>query len=316
MGRQLRSSPSRPSPSTTPGDETWQENLARWLDRAVDFIVGADPIPDYIEPDEHRRRCLARTGARARGRTDPDPAARRARRHPGDQRRRAGRPDRRDAADHAQRARHHRQACAPRAATLGIVGRGLRCSSRSCSRCILARTIVQPLRTLVPRSDPGAAGARPRRSRCRACPSARDEIGLLARAVSDMTAALRQRIDAVESFAADVAHEIKNPLASLRSAIEFARQGRGSGPARAADRDRRARRAADRPAGDRDLRSQPDRRRTEPRDVRAGRSRRAGRQRGRPARSARRERRDSRSSLERARRLERWSWACRCGSNG
>ncbi len=47
-----------------------------------------------------------------------------------------------------------------------------------------------------------------------------DEIGMLARAVSDMTATLRHRIDAVESFAADVAHEIKNPLASLRSATE------------------------------------------------------------------------------------------------
>jgi two-component system sensor histidine kinase ChvG len=35
-----------------------------------------------------------------------------------------------------------------------------------------------------------------------------------------MTGALRQRIDAVESFAADVAHELKNPLASLRSALE------------------------------------------------------------------------------------------------
>jgi len=43
---------------------------------------------------------------------------------------------------------------------------------------------------------------------------------VLGRAVSDMTNALRQRIDAVESFAADVAHEIKNPLASLRSAVE------------------------------------------------------------------------------------------------
>ncbi len=51
-------------------------------------------------------------------------------------------------------------------------------------------------------------------------PQRSDEIGLLARAVSDMTGALRQRIDAVDSFAADVAHEIKNPLASLRSAIE------------------------------------------------------------------------------------------------
>ena len=37
-----------------------------------------------------------------------------------------------------------------------------------------------------------------------------------------MTDALWQRIDAIESFAADVAHEIKNPLTSLRSAIEIA----------------------------------------------------------------------------------------------
>jgi two-component system sensor histidine kinase ChvG len=43
---------------------------------------------------------------------------------------------------------------------------------------------------------------------------------VLARAISDMSAALRQRIDAVETFAADVAHELKNPLASLRSAVE------------------------------------------------------------------------------------------------
>lgn len=35
----------------TPGDETWQENFARWLDRAVDAIVGADPIPNYIESE-------------------------------------------------------------------------------------------------------------------------------------------------------------------------------------------------------------------------------------------------------------------------
>jgi two-component system sensor histidine kinase ChvG len=48
----------------------------------------------------------------------------------------------------------------------------------------------------------------------------RDEIGELARSLSDMTAALRMRIDATEAFAADVAHELKNPLASLRSAVE------------------------------------------------------------------------------------------------
>src|SRR3546814_3698594 len=51
-------------------------------------------------------------------------------------------------------------------------------------------------------------------------PSRRDEIGLLARALSDMSQALRQRIDATEAFAADVTHELKNPLASLRSAVE------------------------------------------------------------------------------------------------
>lgn len=83
----------------------------------------------------------------------------------------------------------------------------------------LARTIVQPLRALV------RAAVRVRLGRDRAVevprlPERGDEIGLLARALSDMSVALRRRIDAVESFAADVAHEIKNPLASLRSAVE------------------------------------------------------------------------------------------------
>ena len=83
----------------------------------------------------------------------------------------------------------------------------------------LAQTIVRPLRELV------QAAVRVRQGRDRAVevprlPDRRDEIGMLARAISDMTGALRHRIDAVESFAADVAHEIKNPLASLRSATE------------------------------------------------------------------------------------------------
>ena len=83
----------------------------------------------------------------------------------------------------------------------------------------LAQTIVRPLRELV------QAAVRVRQGRDRQVevprlPDRRDEIGMLARAFSDMTGALRHRIDAVESFAADVAHEIKNPLASLRSATE------------------------------------------------------------------------------------------------
>ncbi|MCR9256551.1 MAG: stimulus-sensing domain-containing protein [Alphaproteobacteria bacterium] len=49
-----------------------------------------------------------------------------------------------------------------------------------------------------------------------------DEIGDLSDAIKDMTEALWQRMDAIERFAADVSHEIKNPLTSLRSAVETA----------------------------------------------------------------------------------------------
>ena len=48
----------------------------------------------------------------------------------------------------------------------------------------------------------------------------RDEVGQLANAVADSTSALWARMDATEQFAADVAHELKNPLSSIRSAIE------------------------------------------------------------------------------------------------
>ncbi|MBN9319260.1 MAG: histidine kinase [Caulobacterales bacterium 68-7] len=47
-----------------------------------------------------------------------------------------------------------------------------------------------------------------------------DEIGDLTRALQDMTLTQSERIDAIERFAADVAHEIKNPLTSIRSAVE------------------------------------------------------------------------------------------------
>ena len=62
--------------------------------------------------------------------------------------------------------------------------------------------------------------AAPARSTSPPSPCARDEIGLLARALADMTQSLRQRIDATDAFAADVTHELKNPLASLRSAVD------------------------------------------------------------------------------------------------
>ncbi len=83
----------------------------------------------------------------------------------------------------------------------------------------LARTIVDPLRRLA------IAAVKVRLGRAREVtvprlPSRNDEIGMLARSLSDMSSSLRQRIDASESFAADVTHELKNPLASLRSAVE------------------------------------------------------------------------------------------------
>ena len=83
----------------------------------------------------------------------------------------------------------------------------------------LARTIVRPLRRLALAAHRVRLG-RSREVNVPRLPSRSDEIGLLARAVSDMSQSLRQRIDNIEAFAADVTHELKNPLASLRSAMD------------------------------------------------------------------------------------------------
>ena len=83
----------------------------------------------------------------------------------------------------------------------------------------LARTIVRPMRRFAIAAHRVRLG-RSREVNVPRLPSRSDEIGLLARAVSDMSQSLRQRIDNMEAFAADVTHELKNPLASLRSAVE------------------------------------------------------------------------------------------------
>jgi len=84
---------------------------------------------------------------------------------------------------------------------------------------LMAHTIAGPIRDL---SD--AAERVRRRIKARAeIPDytyRSDEIGHLSGALRDMTAALYRRMDAIESFAADVSHELKNPLTSLRSAAE------------------------------------------------------------------------------------------------
>ncbi|MDG2005326.1 MAG: stimulus-sensing domain-containing protein, partial [Novosphingobium sp.] len=202
---------------TDPDGEPWYQHAARILDRGMDFLLGAPPIPDYEEPAEpgamawpEISQAIQTEETVIRNRLAPD-------RTPVITAATPIGPDgavlmtTRNARDITQNVRNARQTLAI------IVGAALVVSILL--SLFLARTIVQPLRELV------RAAVRVRLGRDREVvvprlPDRRDELGLLARAISDMTAALRQRIDAVESFAADVAHEVKNPLTSLRSALE------------------------------------------------------------------------------------------------
>jgi two-component system sensor histidine kinase ChvG len=86
----------------------------------------------------------------------------------------------------------------------------------------LGRTLVRPIRVLA-RAAERVRGGIGREENIPEFANRRDEIGDLSRSLSDMTGALYRQIDAVEHFAADVAHEIKNPLSSMRSALETIR---------------------------------------------------------------------------------------------
>ncbi|MDP6120518.1 MAG: stimulus-sensing domain-containing protein [Rhodospirillales bacterium] len=85
----------------------------------------------------------------------------------------------------------------------------------------LAGTIARPIRLLAAAAE-RVRGANHRQHTIPDMAGRDDEIGELAGALADMTEALWGRIDAIEAFAADVAHEIKNPLTSLQSAVETA----------------------------------------------------------------------------------------------
>jgi two-component system sensor histidine kinase ChvG len=88
---------------------------------------------------------------------------------------------------------------------------------------VLASTIANPLSDLAAAAELGrdrdARKMAPGRVRIPDLAARPDEIGRLSVAMRGMVAALYDRIDANEQFAADVSHEIKNPLASLRSAV-------------------------------------------------------------------------------------------------
>ncbi|MEP3050550.1 MAG: ATP-binding protein [Erythrobacter sp.] len=198
-------------------DDDWSQKFARLLDRTVDTIVSADPVTDYLEPESVLADAWPElVKARDEGVSqitlydwpDGSPVIT------------AAAPvglngasllTTRNAVDITESVRSARS-------TLGVAVLFVLFGSILLS-LFLARTIVTPLRLLA-RAAVRVRQGRDREVEVPRLPERGDEIGLLARAVSDMTAALRHRIDAVDSFAADVAHEIKNPLASLRSAIE------------------------------------------------------------------------------------------------
>ena len=198
-------------------DYGWNQQFARWLDTAVDAIVSAQSVPVYVEPGALEADAWPELAkAREEGVSqiglydwrDGSPVIT------------AAAPvglngatllTVRNAVDITESVRSARSA-------LGFAVLLVLAASAFLS-LFLARTIVTPLRQLA-RAAVRVRQGREREVEVPRLPQRSDEIGLLARAVSDMTGGLRQRIDAVDSFAADVAHEIKNPLASLRSAIE------------------------------------------------------------------------------------------------
>lgn len=200
----------------SPEEEQLRRHVARFLDRMVDGIVDADRPPDFAEPAIDRADAWPEVAA-ARRTGRPQATNRYA-------------PDRTFMISAAvgmddggsllatENARDITRVVRAERFRLGIVLAAAILASVLLS-LFLARTIVQPLQRLA------RAAVRVRLGRAREVtvprlPERRDEIGMLARALSDMSIALRQRIDATDAFAADVSHELKNPIASLRSALD------------------------------------------------------------------------------------------------
>jgi two-component system sensor histidine kinase ChvG len=196
-----------------PDKQFWDQEIARFLDAGIDTVVGAPRAPLFRE----RRRALDWPDVRAAlGADTPSVSVWRA-------------PDRTPVITAAAplpggallltvNAREITQQVRTERFRLGVVLAVVTLVSVLLS-LFLARTIVRPLRRLA------RAAVRVRLGRAREVvvprlPDRRDEIGMLARALSDMSLALRARIDATEAFAADLTHELKNPLASLRSAVD------------------------------------------------------------------------------------------------
>ncbi|MFN3475560.1 MAG: ATP-binding protein [Blastomonas sp.] len=200
-----------------PDDEPWQRHAARLLDQGFDWLVDAERVDRFAERQPDRltnwAEAVAARGsgsahARMRYAADRTPMISAA----------IALPEGSGVLFTSYNARDITRIVREERYNLALIVLATALVSVLFS-LFLARTIVQPLRRLA------SAAVRVRLGRAREVvvprlPSRGDEIGLLARSLSDMSLALRQKIDATEAFAADVSHELKNPLASLRSALE------------------------------------------------------------------------------------------------
>ena len=198
-----------------PAAQKWTKDVARALDRGFNFLVGARTLDDYAEPAVDRLQSWPEA-VEARESGHAESAVRNA-------------PDLTPVISAAVPIQGNvllvtdndraftRTIRSQRGTLAAILGSVIIISILLSS--FLARTIVRPLRRLALAAHRVRLG-RSREVRVPRLPSRTDEIGLLARAVSDMSQSLRQRIDNIEAFAADVTHELKNPLASLRSAMD------------------------------------------------------------------------------------------------
>ena len=198
-----------------PTTQAWTKGVARWLDQAFNTIVGAKSLDDFAEPspdrlaawpeavDAQRNRQVTTL---ARNAPDLTPVFS------------AAAPIGDNLLLVTENDRAFTRTVRSQRAALGLAMLGAVILSVLLS-LFLARTIVRPLRRLALAAHRVRLG-RAREVKVPRLPSRSDEIGLLARAVADMSQSLRHRIDNIEAFAADVTHELKNPLASLRSAID------------------------------------------------------------------------------------------------